>query len=47
MILKKSVIPIIYNDKTRNMLNDINFKGKVIDLENIVDFNVDDLDDLT
>ncbi|NQK68628.1 polysaccharide pyruvyl transferase family protein [Streptococcus suis] len=45
MILKKSVIPIIYNDKTRNMLNDINFKGKVIDLENIVDFNVDDLDE--
>ena len=43
MIMKKTVIPIIYNDKTREMLNDINFKGKFIDIERIEEFNVNNI----
>ncbi len=31
--LSKKVIPIVYNDKTRNLLKDLDFKGKYIDIE--------------
>lgn len=43
MLLKKNIIPIIYNDKTREMLKDINFQGKFIDIEKIDEFNISDL----
>lgn len=31
----KPVIPIVYSDKTIHMLNDIGFKGLVIDIRNL------------
>lgn len=31
--LNKTVVPIIYNDKTRNLLKDISFEGSYIDIE--------------
>lgn len=34
-LLEKKVIPIAYNDKTINMLDDIKFKGLYIDLNNM------------
>lgn len=43
LILFKTVIPIIYNDKTRELLNDINFKGKTIDIERIDEFDINTL----
>lgn len=47
LLLKKTIIPIIYSNKTREMLDDIDFKGKIIDLENLNDtrikFKVSDL----
>lgn len=33
-LLKKNVIPIIYNDKTKNMLEDIDYKGVYFDINN-------------
>ncbi len=47
-LMKKNVIPIIYNDKTKNMLNDIGFKGQYFDLNDIEKMNIDNLsiDDL-
>lgn len=45
LMLNKVVIPIIYNDKTRELIQDINFKGKYIDIENIDSFNVNELTD--
>jgi colanic acid/amylovoran biosynthesis protein len=33
-LFEKKVVPIIYNDKTRNLLKDLDFKGKYIDIEN-------------
>ncbi|HIX82626.1 MAG TPA: polysaccharide pyruvyl transferase family protein [Candidatus Erysipelatoclostridium merdavium] len=35
MIAKKPVFPIVYSKKTRNMLNDIDYKGNYIDIKNI------------
>lgn len=43
LLLGKNVIPIIYNDKTRNLLKDINFEGKYIDLDSIEQFYIEDL----
>ena len=31
--MHKKVIPVIYNDKTRNLLNEIHFEGSSIDIE--------------
>lgn len=33
LLLKKTVIPIIYSDKTKDLLKDIDFKGKIIDIK--------------
>ena len=43
MLLNKTVIPIIYNDKTRELLKDLSFKGKYVDLDSIDEFNINDL----
>lgn len=45
MIMNKTIIPIIYNDKTRELLNDINFKGKYVDIDSIDEFSIDDITD--
>ena len=42
MILNKSILPIIYNDKTRNLLKDLKYKGKSIDIDDIDNFNIKD-----
>lgn len=44
MLLGKVVIPISYNDKTLNMLNDINFNGVIYDLNKKDKFNPELLD---
>lgn len=47
LIMDKTIIPIIYNDKTENMLKDIGFAGVKINLKNINDFDVNDLNETT
>jgi colanic acid/amylovoran biosynthesis protein len=39
LILNKTILPISYNDKTINMLNDLNFKGKIIDINDMDNFD--------
>ena len=41
--LRKTILPISYNNKTINMLNDINYNGKIIDLKNIEKFKMSEL----
>lgn len=48
-LLNKNVIPIIYNDKTKNMLKDINFAGAYFDISDsskmdINNLKIEDLD---
>lgn len=43
LILNKTIIPIIYSDKTTNVLQDINYKGKVIDIRKLDEFKVSDI----
>ena len=45
LIMNKTIIPIAYSDKTINVLQDINFKGKYIDIESIDSFDVNELSD--
>ena len=49
LILDKTIIPVIYSDKTINALKDINFKGKIIDIRKLDEFKVEELkeEDLT
>ena len=49
LILDKTIIPVIYSDKTINALKDINFNGKIIDIRKLDEFKVEDLkeEDLT
>ncbi len=35
MVLQKTVIPMIYSDKTTHVLEDIDFKGKTFDIRNL------------
>jgi len=43
LVFNKTIIPMIYSDKTLNLLKDINFEGSVIDLRNIENINFDNL----
>lgn len=43
MLLGKTVIPIAYSLKMINVLKDMNFRGKFLDLNKLRDFNVDTL----
>lgn len=43
LILGKTVIPMAYSDKILNVLKDINFDGKVIDIRKLNEFNIKDL----
>ena len=44
-VMNKTVIPIAYSDKTINVLNDCNFKGKMIDIREIDNFDISELND--
>lgn len=48
LIMNKTIIPIAYSDKTINVMRDINFKGKIIDIRKIKEFSINELteDDL-
>lgn len=43
MLLKKTVIPMMYSDKTENVLEDMDFKGKIIDIRKLDSFAVEEL----
>lgn len=43
LVMNKTVIPIAYSDKTLNTLNDIDFRGKVIDIRKLDDFDIKQL----
>ena len=45
LLLKKTIIPIAYSDKMINILKDIDYKGKVIDIRKMQDFNIEELTD--
>ena len=49
MLMNKTIIPISYNEKTKNVLKDIKYKGKILEIETIKDFNPNNLtkEDLT
>lgn len=44
LLFKKKVLPIAYSDKTINVLNDMKFKGQVIDMRKISTFNTSSID---
>lgn len=43
LLLNKTILPISYSQKTTHMLDDLGYKGKIIDLKNIKDFDVNSL----
>lgn len=45
LLFNKTIIPIIYSNKTMNLLNDINFTGKQSTIEDINNFKIDFSDD--
>lgn len=45
LVMNKTIIPISYSKKTINMLKDINFKGKIIEMNKLNEFNVDSIND--
>lgn len=49
LVMNKAILPIAYSDKTINTLNDIGYKGKVIDIRKLEQFEIDQLtkEDLT
>ncbi len=40
LLMGKTVIPVLYSDKTKNVLNDLNFNGLVIDIRELDKFNL-------
>lgn len=40
ILLGKKVLPIVYSDKTENVLNDLNFESEKVRIENIKDFDI-------
>lgn len=45
LVMKKTVIPVAYSNKTINVLNDLGFKGKIFDIRKPNDFDVKKLND--
>ena len=45
MLYGKTVLPIAYSDKTINILKDMKYKGKVLDVRNLDDFDISLLTD--
>ncbi len=45
LLYGKSILPIAYSDKTINILNDLNYKGKILDIRTLDKFNVSLLTD--
>lgn len=43
LLLGKTIIPIAYSEKTINVLQDMNFKGKILKVQDIENFNVNTL----
>lgn len=43
MLLNKAVIPIIYSDKTKHVLEDLKFIGKTVDIRDLDSVNIEDL----
>ncbi|MCI8309563.1 MAG: polysaccharide pyruvyl transferase family protein [Clostridia bacterium] len=45
LILNKTIIPIVYSDKTLNILSDIKFKGKIFDIRDEKSFVINTIND--
>lgn len=45
LVMNKTIIPIAYSDKTLNVLKDINFKGKIFDIRDMDNFDVNSISD--
>lgn len=45
LLMGKTIIPISYSNKTIDMLSDLNFKGKIINMNKLASFNVNSLTD--
>ncbi len=41
LLFQKTIIPVIYSDKTKKVLEDISFQGKMVDIENISDLQME------
>ena len=45
MLMDKVIIPIAYSDKTINVLNDMNFEGKIFDVRKLEEFTINSLEE--
>ena len=45
LLLGKTIIPVIYSDKTKHVLDDMNVKTKMIDIRDIENFSIDSIND--
>ena len=46
LLLNKTVMPIIYSDKTKHIIEENNIKAKMIEIKNIDEFNVSDITEI-
>ena len=44
LVFNKKILPIIYSSKTKNMLNDLKFKGKMLEINDIDKINDENID---